>query len=264
MHRITTLAAVAALVAAPVFAQDTAPVASPVAGPETTPAETLALSAPDAGAPTGPVVTFTTRDTAPSFIMTKAATAAFGMLGAFADIAEGERLAKELKLEEPANTVGAGLAAAWASSRGGSVGAPLPVVKKSNLVALNGGKADYIIDVAPVGMDASYFPFDWAHYGLSYYGHVRVFDGKTGKQLSKGSCSIRPTKTNASPNHDQLLGDDAQGLRRLISEANAACVEQMRVGLKLPPPAVATTAEPASTAQKVPATEATPVPEPAP
>jgi len=167
--------------------------------------------------------------------MSTSEMANFAMIGAFAMIAEGKRLAAELQLEEPANTVGAEIAAAFAAARGGQVSPePLAVTTSSqDLIASNGGKAAFVIDVAPVGMTAIYYPSDWSHYGLIYSANLRVLDAASGKVIGKAKCRVKRATSPDPPTYEQLIGNNGAGLRKLIAAANASCVTQMKAGLGL-------------------------------
>lgn len=244
MRSLVTLATLVAFAVTPsvsAWAQTTPDVASAPAAEQAAPtpdpaATPVAEAAPPA--PTGPVVTYTVRAGQPTFVMSTAASASFAMIGAFAMIAEGKRIAAMLQLEEPANVVGAEIAAAYAVSKGGQVTTdPIAVTApKQDLLASNAGKdtrAAYIVDVAPVGLNAIYFSFDWTHYGLIYSSNLRVLNGADGKQIAKAKCFIGPKKTPDSPTYDQLLENNGQVLKKMIAAGNAECVEQMKKGLGL-------------------------------
>ncbi len=196
-----------------------------------TPAATLAESVP-----TGPSVSYVTREQPPVFMIMTAGKAAFAVIGSLAMIAESEKLVKDYRLEDPANDMAGELSAAFAASKQGHVTPPvaLPADKKGIQAAVTevSARNDYFVFVNPTFINVAYFSFDWMHYGLQMSTQVQVFD-KSGKPIAKAKCQVKDKKVPDSPTKEELLADDAQRLRAMIDEAAANCLVQLKSGLKL-------------------------------
>ena len=183
-----------------------------------------ALAAPSSG----PVVAYTKRTEPASLIMMRASSAALGVVGALKDISDGKKISKLHQLEEPANEVARAIAQAYAESIGGQVAqAPIAVGPgKTDLAAAHDGKAQFIVDAMPAGSTVQYFSFDWAHYTVFFLTQVRILDVASNTVLKSGKCAVKPPKDDP-PTYDQLMADEAAGLRKLLSQGAQACVEDL-------------------------------------
>ncbi|MDP2261134.1 MAG: hypothetical protein Q8J89_15620 [Caulobacter sp.] len=148
-------------------------------------------------------------------------------------------MAADLQLEEPANLIGAEVAAFWASSKGGYVVAPLLLTDaRTDLLVANGGRADYIVAVAPANLNL----FDvkpslspaWQRYGLVFQTYVRVFDARSGVLVGTAKCNVELKKPHKSPKYDEIMANNGERLREMIRRGSAKCVRQLRDGLTSP------------------------------
>lgn len=237
MRKLIALATVVALLVTPTAgsrAQTPGPEAIPV--PSEAPVTTEPAETPALAAPAGPTVTYTVRESTPTLIFNRSSAGGFGLISGVLSVTEGKRMAADYKLEEPANALGAEVAAAWAASKNGSVVEPIAVRDGTNLFAANGGKADYIVDVAPVGATVTYFSLDWWRYGVFYGTTARVIDARTRAVVGTAKCWVDAKKTPTSPKYDELVGNGGEGVRRIIQEANVTCAAELNRSMKRPKP----------------------------
>ena len=93
--------------------------------------------------------------------------------------------------------------------------------------------ANYVVDVDPPGMNLIYFSLDWTHFDLLFMTSVRIIDTTNGNIVAKTRCFLKSRKTPDSMTHAELLADKAAGLKKLIVQKSATCVDQLKAGLKL-------------------------------
>lgn len=208
-------------------------------------AEPMAVAAPPAAAAEAPaqaaavdlsrpVVTYVDRPMGGFSLMTPG-KAAFGMIGAIAQIAESNRIKKENQLLDPGVDIAFDLAKVLAEQRQLSVaktpmkaGDPIPVTTE------DGAKVAYLIDMQSSNVLVSYYSFDWVHFHANYWGKLVIMDPTTKKVLVQAKCKAESPKEGA-PTHSALLDDNAAGLKALISQTANVCFEKLKPELsKLP------------------------------
>jgi ABC-type amino acid transport substrate-binding protein len=74
-----------------------------------------------------------------------------------------------------------------------------------------------------------YYGSNWARYRLLYNARARVLDTEAGTVLWQGVCDFRgPDDPAQSPTLDEIEAADGVAYRRMIEEATAACVKDLR------------------------------------
>jgi hypothetical protein len=193
-------------------------------------------------APTaGPMVTYVVRQEPPTLIVSRPANGALGMLGALAAISEGKRIAAAYALEEPANLIGAEVAQAYALAQSGQVTAePIKLdAAHKDPVAVNAGKARYLVTVAPANLNVIYFVTKFGRYHLLFFTKATLVDTSTGKVLAKGQCKQVPEYDEAtSPTYDQMMDNQGAGLKAMVAASSKTCAETLKTQLFAATPAV--------------------------
>jgi hypothetical protein len=205
---------------------------SPLAAPEAVPptAPTRPADIPTATASSGPIVTYVLRAKKATFAHTTTGNATFAVIGALAAISEGKKIVDSYQVEDPAVGLARDLAASFAASKGGSL-APAPIMidgEKADDVTPKAAGARYIVDVQTQAWNSIYFPLDWTHYGLIYGAIYKIIDVQDAKVLGKGRCFVKPKHSADSPTGDQLLNDQAAGLKKLDADAAAECLSDLK------------------------------------
>lgn len=166
----------------------------------------------------------------PSFSAMTAGKAQFGVIGAAAMIAAGNRIIRENDVADPSVYIGEQLAAVVAANLGvqlaGNGGRVTSSTKPRELAAQYAG-SDLLLDVQTVNWQFAYFPLDWNNYRVIYSAKVRLIDTRTSKLLAEGFCASLPERSEDSPSRDQLLDNGAEGLKRELRVAADRCIPQL-------------------------------------
>lgn len=176
------------------------------------------------GAPSSPVIAYTSHKDAAGFALRKPAMLLLGPVGYTVPYAEGKRLVADEGLVDPSTAIAHDVAAQLANRTSGKV-APAPVEvsgDKPQAVTAAGTGARLVVDVLNRGWGT------WAHglHGFFYMYAVRllVVDPASGKALLNETC-IWPSKPEeiVGVSNDELFGDHARELRRRIDVGAQAC-----------------------------------------
>lgn len=166
----------------------------------------------------------------PSFAAMTAGKAQFGLIGAAAMIAAGNKIIRENEVADPAVHIGEQLAALVADNLGvqmaGNGGQLASSTKPRELAAQHAG-SDLLLDVQTVNWQFAYFPLDWNNYRVIYSAKVRLIDTRTSRLLAEGFCASLPERSEESPSRDELLDNGAQGLKRELRAAADKCIPQL-------------------------------------
>lgn len=170
----------------------------------------------------------TTQYPAPDFTAFTPGSATFGLIGAFAAIAEGNQIVKTNAVEDPALKIGQGvtqrLAASWKMKPSPPAGQPLAKDDPESVAAAHPG-VDYLVDVKTLNWMFIYYPTDWAHYQVSYSARLRLIESSTRKVVAETMCRSDQGDEKNRPTKDQLLDQQAALLKEYLSRASAACVD---------------------------------------
>ena len=169
-----------------------------------------------------------------AFVAMTAGKAAFALVGAVAAIDAGKRLVTENDIEDPAPRVARELLAI-AHTQYGVVPANSPAAKVDTTdvkqLAHAGSGADLVIDVQSLGEAFNYFSTDWSHYWVSSGLIVRVVDVRTGEVLAGGSCRRNSHNEPNPPSKDELLANQAERLKSILSAQRDACRDELAKSL---------------------------------
>jgi hypothetical protein len=157
--------------------------------------------------------------------------AAFAMVGAFAMIAEGNKIVAENKITDPADTIAAELIKSLETSHGTKVVmAPVKVTDDDiqNIISSAKGASRYLLDVQTIGWNFAYFPTDWTHYRVMYTAKARLIDADSKSVIAEGFCKQIPESNVNAPTHDELLQNNAERLKKELNAAAQECIKTLK------------------------------------
>lgn len=190
----------------------------------------VALDTGAGAAMKGQTLVQTTRSM-PDLAAMSATKGAFGMLGALAAVSEGNELVKKNQVQDPAVAIGAALAQRLQAGRDVQLVAPaVPVdsTEPGKLAAAAKGKASYVLDVQTINWMFAYFPTDWSHYRVQYSAQVRLVNVQTGALLAQGTCSFFPQSSEGAPTYDELVNNQAAGLKTHMQRIANECAGKIQ------------------------------------
>lgn len=168
------------------------------------------------------------------------AKAAFGLVGALAEIETGKRIVRENGIEDPAEGVARSLAGELAAAHSSQLAATPLLIDRSGLripspeaVAGAAGSANFVVDVETQGWGFAYYPVDWGHYHVLYTARVRLVDAASKTTAAEHFCKWDSDKREPKLTSDELLDGKAAGFKSLIAKASAACADEFRAVLGL-------------------------------
>lgn len=167
----------------------------------------------------------------PDFAAMTAGKAAFAMLGALAMISEGNKLIEEHKVEDPANTIAAGLIKSMEASHAiRPSGTPVAVTADdvAHIAGAANGGSRYVMDVQTINWSFGYFPTDWTHYRVIYTAKARLIDTSSKAVIAEGFCKRIPETNVGAPTYDELLASGAARLKKELSTAAEECVNSLK------------------------------------
>jgi hypothetical protein len=154
--------------------------------------------------------------------------AVFGVLGALAMIADGNKIVKTNNIEDPALKISQELAVKLNAVSGMTVVANGNTTSKSDDVSAllsSYPKTDYLVDVKTFAWQYVYYPTDWSHYKVMYNARFRLIESSTKKVIAETLCRYVQKDDENRPTQDQLLENQAQLLKDQLGKAVSACVE---------------------------------------
>lgn len=202
----------------------------------------IPLSDTDGVALRGKTVALTVHER-PSFTAGTAGKATFGLLGAGAMIAVGNKLVDDNGVQDPAIQVRTQLAALLRDSYGAHVlevdAQPTKATKPKDIAALH-PQADYVLDVRSTGWMFFYYPADWNSYWVNYTADSQLVDTKTARPVSSMGCRADTRKSSTRPSREQLIDEKAQLLKDITQHLGWTCTqmfakEQYRVAAEQVP-----------------------------
>jgi len=169
----------------------------------------------------------------PDFGAMIAGKASFAMIGAFAMIAEGNRIIRENNVDDPAVYIANKLNEELGNRHNMAVNLNNDKIADSKSIDSLVSKykdSNYIMDVHTINWSFAYFPTDWNSYRVIYTAKLRLIDTKTKKVIAEDFCKRIPEyeDTNSAPTHDQLVDNNATGLKKELSIAADHCVDYFR------------------------------------
>ncbi|GAB3389475.1 hypothetical protein [Lysobacter fragariae] len=187
----------------------------------------IPLAEADATALSGKTIALTVHER-PSFTAMTAGKASFGLFGAGAMIAAGNKLVDENHVVDPAEIVRSNLTAALRDAYGVQLlatDATATKATKPKEIATLHPEADYVLDVRSGGWMYAYFPTDWNSYWVAYSVQVQLIDTKTSRQVSNAACNSNTHENANPPSRDQLQANGAQLLKDVTSSLGWTCVQ---------------------------------------
>lgn len=167
----------------------------------------------------------------PAFSAMTAGKAMFGMIGAAAMVTTGNEIVRSNSVDDPATYIGekllADLASRYALTVVPKTGALADTNEPDKLSRLY-SNADLLLDVQTVNWSLAYFPTDWNSYRVIYSVKIRLIDTKKAKAIAEGFCARVPDKADNAPGYDQLVGNNAAGLKQELSLAADYCINELR------------------------------------
>lgn len=142
---------------------------------------------------------------------------------------------RRLGLDDPANVIAREIAASYGEVHHLALApAAIPVEQERQVVSKHvgpSGDADarpaFLVEASTSTL-VTYFSFDWARYGLTFTGDVKVIDARTGATVARGVCRVRPEKTPQSPTFREMVADNAAVMKAMIAKSAQSCLEQIR------------------------------------
>jgi hypothetical protein len=171
----------------------------------------------------------------PDFAAYTAGKAGFGMIGAALIIQAGNEIVREHAVEDPAARISQEAAQTLVERYGLQLSTSEPKVSQSDDIGAlvqTYGEADLILDVKTINWMFIYFPTDWSHYRILYSARLRVIDRQQKTVIGEGFCAYKQEyeDTKKAPTRDELLKNDAEGLKRELAKAGDYCITFFRSG----------------------------------
>ncbi|WP_237056148.1 hypothetical protein [Marilutibacter chinensis] len=180
----------------------------------------------------------------PSFGAMTAGKASFGLIGAGAMYAAGNKLVDENNVADPATLIREQLASSLRTSFGAevlNVDAEPTDAKKPRQIAATHPEADYVLDVRSTGWGYAYYPMDWNSYWVNYGVQVQLVETATARQVSNMACNASTRDHANRPSRDQMHANGAQLLKDVTAHLGWTCVQLLsREQFKLPEENIAT------------------------
>jgi hypothetical protein len=171
-----------------------------------------------------------TRHEAPGFNAMTAGKAAFGMIGAAAMVAAGNKIVAENEIPNPAIAIADRLAQRLEADRGMVVrdnGGKIADNDKVPTLQSTYPGADYLLDVRTLSWGFFYYPTNWDNYRVMSGYRLRLIDAATGKVVAESACSATEGDDANPPTRDQLLADEAALLKSYFEASTTRCVDLM-------------------------------------
>ena len=177
----------------------------------------------------GKSITYSVHKT-PSFSAMTAGKATFGALGSVAMIDKGNDIIQENGVQDPAATIGVTLAHDLATKYGLSIKQPAVIAssKKTDVIASEYSTADLVVDVQTRAWGFAYFPMDWNNYYVLYTAKLQLIDTSNGEAIATGSFAYDSKDNAVHPSYDQLINNQAAGLKNEILKARDQCIIEFR------------------------------------
>ncbi len=164
----------------------------------------------------------------PDFSAMTAGSAAFGLIGAAAMISTGNDIIEKNLVEDPAINISEKIGLALSDRFGISISQLKPETCASddiNTVINTYEQADLILDIKTIGWGFLYYPTHWKSYHLNYGSHLRLIDTQSKKVIAEESCRYFPEYSEDAPSYNDLVDNNAAGLKHELSKAGDYCVE---------------------------------------
>ena len=171
----------------------------------------------------------------PDFAAYTAGKAGFGLIGAALIIQAGNEIVREHAIEDPAIRISQEAAQTLVERYGLQLSTAEPPASQSDDIGAlvqTYGEADLILDVKTINWTFIYFPTNFSHYRVLYSARLRVIDRQQKAVIGEGFCAYKPEyeDTSKAPTRDELLKNDAEGLKHELAKAGDYCITFFRSG----------------------------------
>ena len=167
----------------------------------------------------------------PSFTAATATKAMFGAFGALAMVSEGDDIVAANDIQDPSVEIGAKIASSLAARYDLEPDAGPHVTATGDIdeLARQYGHGDLILFTQTRGWGFTYFPGDWNNYRVDVNTTVRLIDASRKAILAAADCAYSPeyADSDQAPSHDQLLANDAAGLKAELKKSADYCVQKL-------------------------------------
>jgi hypothetical protein len=166
----------------------------------------------------------------PSFAAQTAGKAMLGLVGAGAMISTGNEIIRDNQVADPADYINQTVIADLVRDDGLSHVNSSVTTDSTDVAQLSRqySNADLLLDIQTVNWSFSYFPADWSHYRVIYSAKLRLIETKHAKLIAEGFCARIPEKTPDAPTREQLLDNQADGLKKQLAVAAEYCLHEFR------------------------------------
>lgn len=156
-----------------------------------------------------------------------------GVLGAAAQLSEGDRLVNQFAITDPALATGQGLAARLRASYGmvEVLASVAPVAKPLDTVVAAAPQADLILDVRSEVFGFNYMPKSPSTFFVMSTSWARLIDVQSRKVLAEARCI--PTDGLEMTTLERLLENNGQGIKSGLAAYVEPCVAQLAAKMKL-------------------------------
>jgi hypothetical protein len=164
----------------------------------------------------------------PDFSAMTAGKALFGMIGAASMISAGNDIVEKNLVEDPAIYISEkiGLALSDKYNLPSSQLKPETCVSDDINTVINTYKqADLILDIETIGWGFLYYPTHWKSYRINYGARLRLIDTQSKKVIAEESCRYLPEYSEDNPSYNDLVDNNAAGLKHELRKAGDYCIE---------------------------------------
>lgn len=172
-----------------------------------------------------------TKRAKPDFAAMTATKGAFALLGAVAAISDGNSMVQRYSIDDPADVIALNLMAALKEAhamRPADEAMNVSTDDPKQISASAQGKAAYVVDVQTINWSFLYYPLNWARYRVIYTARVRLINTSDQAVVAEGFCKRIPDDEPHAPSYDDLINDNAAGLKKELAIAAQECVSAMK------------------------------------
>jgi len=170
------------------------------------------------------VITLAVHET-PSFRAVTRGKSQFLLLGIAAVYTHGNQIITENNIDDPAKNIGEKLVLQLRDKYETEI-APIRVfVINDDIqdISKKNSGLDLLLDIKTTNWAFAYYLTSLSKYRVLYSAQLRLIDMKKGEILAEGLCERNPDQTSNSPTYDELLDNNAEGLKNELREAEEFC-----------------------------------------
>jgi hypothetical protein len=167
----------------------------------------------------------------PSFGAATATKAMFGAFGALAMVSEGNDIVTTNAIEDPSLDIGEEIAQSLATryDLATDAGPNISATGDVDELARQYADRDLVLFTQTRGWGFMYFPGDWDNYRVNLSMTVRLIDTDRRAVLAAADCVYSPeyADSDQAPTHDQLLSNNAAGLKAELKKGADYCAQKL-------------------------------------